>query len=251
MRQDAEPPESDDERSGDVESHPPSAERVAKRALVLAAVGDRGLTENERDQAEDPEGHRLKILAWIDDVSLGDEVEPEEWKALQRPVGFMEHQSMVDAVWRLEGLGVLFWSLGQYALPDYDRLVDPSEFWRVTRVFDAKASREIVGRAALKSAHELEEYRKHATMVHWRLVNYRLRPHAIDFVEYSRDCWIGSFDIGRFHIIDRDMAVGGEPIAQADPGHVMICESAARERHLAINWLAGYSDVYSETDTST
>jgi hypothetical protein len=43
----------------------------------------------------------------------------------------------------------------------------------------------------------------------------------------------------------------GYPISEAPPDVFGRAQSAAMERHLAINWLAHGGEIYSETDTST
>ncbi len=104
---------------------PPTPHRVARRALALAAVIARGLVEQE--DASDPmvEVHRKKVLEWIDALDFGDELESDEWKVLQRPVGTLDRQAAVNATWRIEGLGVLAWALSRFELPPYDQMVDP------------------------------------------------------------------------------------------------------------------------------
>ena len=112
-------------------------------------------------------------------------------------------------------------------------------------------TREFIAAAQLQPPDKLHAYRNHATMAHWRFRNFRLRPVPVDFVAFSKKCWIGTFDITRFRISDNDVMVGEDVISAADPEEVDKCLSIARERHLAINWLCGDSQVYSETDTST
>ena len=74
---------------------------------------------------------------------------------------------------------------------------------------------------------------------------------AIDFVDFSRNCWFGTFDIERFRVVDGDLAIGERSISDAPDDELQRVSSTAVERHLAINWLRGYSEIYSETDTST
>jgi len=88
-------------------------------------------------------------------------------------------------------------------------------------------------------------------MTHWRLLNQRAHPGAVDFVEFSRGCCCGKFDITRFSIVDNDLALGGIAITETDPALVAVCESIAVERHRAIDWVVGGGRIYSETDTST
>src|SRR5262249_26438884 len=111
--------------------------------------------------------------------------------------------------------------------------------------------RGLIAGSELRSAEQLADYQTHALMVHWRLRDFSVRPVAMDFVAFSKKSWIGEFDLGPFPIVNNDMALGANPLTHADPELVNACQSSAMERHLAINWLFGYSQIYSETDTST
>jgi hypothetical protein len=126
------------------EPDPPTAQRVARRALALAAVCARGLVELE--DASDPmvEVHRKKVLDWIDALAIGDELEPDEWKALQRPVGTLDRQAAVNATWRVEGLAVLAWALQRFELPAYDQMVDPSVLLNFVGFLDRTSSTRVV-----------------------------------------------------------------------------------------------------------
>jgi hypothetical protein len=229
---------------------PPTPERVARRALALAAVSNRGLLENEAGQLDDPDELRASLEAWIHEIGIVDELEPEEWKVIQRKVGTLDQQAIVNATWRLEGLGVLLWALGYCELPPYDQLFVPAELFEAVRLYDGEAG-EIVRAAQLRSEIEIDAMAEHLLMFHWRMRNFSLRPESMDFVEFSRNCWIGTFDITNFRVINRDLAIGDQAIADATSDEVGRVHSIAMERHQAINWLLGYSDIYSETDTST
>lgn len=251
------PPQTDDpeldefEPESELEATPPTADRVARRAIALAAVGNRGLIENEGHTLEAPEESRQAMLDWIRDSGVDDELEPEEWEVLQRPFGKLDSREIIDAVWRLEGLAVLLWALGLYELPPYDELVAPSELFELVGIFDPDTARDIIAKAKLRTNEELASYSNHAAMAHWRFRNFWLRPVPVDFVAYSKGCWIGTFDITRFRISGGDVMVGQREISKADPESVTTCQSIAQERHLAINWLVGSSELYSKTDTST
>ncbi|MGE5191561.1 MAG: DUF4272 domain-containing protein [Deltaproteobacteria bacterium] len=240
---------SEDDADDDLE--PPAAARVARRAMVLAAVSNRGMIERERETFDRPDEIRELMLQWIEASGIAGELEPEEWKALQRPVGTLDPQSAVNAVWRLEGLGILLWSLGRYSPPPDDELVTPRDLFDAVSMGDADASRTLIETAAFRPPAEISAMATHQLMFHWRLRDFSLRPVAMDFVEFSKRSWIGEFDVTGFSIAKGDLALGGKPIAEADPDLINACQSAAQERHLAINWLSGYSHLYSETRTST
>lgn len=230
---------------------PPLAVKVARRALALTAVAARATLELDAEQLDSPEELRKRLTAWLESLDIGDELEPQEWKVLQRPVGTLEQQDFINAMWRVEGLAVLAWALGLCEMPPDDELVVPMELYGSLGFLDTEAARAILASPELRPAAELEEMRIHLLMLHWRIRDYSIKPEAMDFVAFSQNCWIGSFDISRFRIIDRDLAVGDTALHDADDERKSIVASLAMERHLAINWLSGYSAVYSETDTGT
>jgi hypothetical protein len=240
----------ENEDADEYETVPPTADRVARRAMALAAVTNRGLLENEAGNLDDPESIRGRIETWIHQAEIADELEPDEWEVIQRPIGTLDLQSVLNATWRLEGLGVLLWALGRCELPPYDQLVEPADLYAAVRLFDDEAG-QLAHEAQLRSEEELQEMAEHLLMFHWRMRDFSLRPQATDFVELSQGCWFGTFDITKFRIVDRDLAIGEQAIADAPPDEVQRVHSTAMERHLAINWLLGFSEVYSQTDTST
>ena len=67
------------------EPEPPPANRVAKRAMVLVAVANRGFVEHQRLTIDRPDEIRIAMLKWIDAIDANDEIEPDEWKVLHAP----------------------------------------------------------------------------------------------------------------------------------------------------------------------
>src|SRR4029077_8937359 len=104
------------------ETPPMDAKRVVRRALCLAAVAGRGLLELEKMPKDVAEAQQKRILNWTGELALEEELESKELKLLQQSVGNLDQQATVDAVWRLEGLGVLAWALNQFEVPAYDAL---------------------------------------------------------------------------------------------------------------------------------
>ncbi|MCA9575389.1 MAG: DUF4272 domain-containing protein [Myxococcales bacterium] len=228
---------------------PPTPERVARRALVMAATTARALSEAEEE--DDLPGLRGDLWKWVEDCGLTDECEPREAAFLQLD-GRPKDQDMLNACWRVEGLAVLMWALGHVELPRYDTLVTPRELWKVANIFGPPENAgEFVASATLRSSVELDALNAHLLAFHWRMVDFRLRPVAMDFVAFSKNCWFGSFPVDDFEIIDADLALGGKRVDVASQDARDTASSTAQERHLASNWLRGDSDVYSETDVST
>jgi hypothetical protein len=122
----------------------PTVERVARRALVLTAVGARALLEQKGTVIGSPkttswnplnwfakrENQRRELLEWINLVGIGEELEPGEWEVLERPIGRLESQQQIDSTWRLEGLVVLAWALGRFELPPKMSSSARTPFWR-------------------------------------------------------------------------------------------------------------------------
>ncbi len=232
---------------------PPSANRVAQRAMVLAAMVNRGFLE--LDYRKEPSqrlasGHR-HMWEWLKKMGLFEEFEPDEASIFQRGLGKLDEQSVVNSIWRLEGLTVLAWALGRGPLPPYDELAQNQKINRSLEFLEWPAAEAVVAGARLRPKAELEAMHKCLLACHWRLRNFRLNGQPVDFEEFSRTCWFGGFDIRAFRILEKDLALGKHPIAKASEDLVDTVASCSRERHLAINWLLGYSKIYSETDTST
>jgi len=233
------------------EPAPTTRARVAKRALALTAVAGRAKFEYEAPQLGAPETIRRRLLDWVESLNLGDELEPNEWKVLQRPVGKLDHDDAFNAMWRVEGLVVLAWAFRRHELPPDDEMVEPADLFRSMRFLDVEAGRAFLKSAELRTAEELTAMQTHLLMLNWRLVEYSVRPQAMDFVAFSKSCWIGSFDIGGFQIVNNDLAIGGVAIHDADDTKRGGVGNLAIERHRAINWIMGYGEIYSKTDTHT
>ena len=117
------------EEDEDYEPMPPDAEKVMRRALALAAITARALTEKEEPRPDDMEGFRRELNEWVSALGLDDELEPAEAEFLARQ-DVPDEQALVNAVWRIEGLAVLAWALGLADMPRYDQLVTPMELWK-------------------------------------------------------------------------------------------------------------------------
>jgi len=232
------------------EPQPPSAEQVARRALVLAAVSARALVEMG-GEPEQVETFRQTLLDWVETLELGPELEQWERDVLDTPAGGFDAQTHVNAMWRVEGLTVLAWALHRYDMPHYDQLTDPQDLHARVGLMDVDAARDFLATATLRPPAALDYLRTHYLMVHWRLRDYMLRPAPVDFVEMSKGCWFGTFELTNFTIVDNDMALGELPITACDPDVIGTANSIAMERHLACNWLNDARDLYSNTDTST
>jgi len=101
----------------------------------------------------------------------------------------------------------------------------------------------------LRDRSELETYNDQVWAFNWRMVDFRVRPKAIDYANV--DFGQGGFDLSWATLVDGDLSVQGTQLAQADPNLVSTMISAAVERHRASNWLEGHATLYSQADTNT
>ena len=230
---------------------PPTPTRVARRALALAALCGRALLEQEDPADPGVDETRQRILQWVDAIGIRDELEPQEWKVLQRPLGRIEPQDAMNATWRLEGLAVLAWALNRFELPPLDQLVDTGKLLPSVGILNVERAAALIAESPLRPIEELKTLQNRLFAIHWRLVNIRLKPEPMNFADFARTAWFGPLDITGVRLINGDLALGNHAIADAPADLLGAAQSSAMERHLAISWLCGGSGVYSETDVST
>ena len=235
----------------EVEHAPPDAQRVARRTLCLAAIAGRGLLEVEEMPPEQAESNRKRLLTWVGELALEDELEAQELQCLQQPIGSFSQQAAVDASWRLEGLGVLAWALGKFEVPAYDQLVDAGTLLPAVGFLDPNHAPALLASPALRSAEELRKLKNQCFALHWRLRDFQLKPQAMDFRAFARESWFGPLNVSSVRFCENDLALGDRPISKASAEEFQKALSTANERHRAINWLVVGGASYAETDTST
>jgi hypothetical protein len=244
--------EDEDEDEDERELQPPTPQRVAGRALALAAVAGRALLEQEDPSDAGVEETRQRINAWVDAVGIRDELEPDEEKLLRQGLGAPDQQAAINGCWRLEGLCILAWALGRFDVPRHDQAIDPPALLRAVHILDAPAAKGLLTDAKLRPLDELKAMADKLLAVHWRLRQFRVdggQPIE-DWPSKAKNSWF-PLNLENVPLIDGDLALGDTAIADAPDELFDLASSIAQERHLAINWLAGDSEIYSETDTPT
>lgn len=227
--------------------NPPSAERVAARALVITAVTCRGFVEADAQQAQE---FWSNVLQWFNALGLDAETEPWERAALDTPLGSLEKQIQINAQWLCEGLVVLAWALKRCKLPAHDVQVVAAEVGN-SLGFLLPGDETVLAGPEIRASEEIASLQDSLFSVHWRLREYSLRPEKLDFNDVSRKAWFGPLPLKDVRLLAGDLAIGNQPIWQAPSEAVRVTSSIAQERHRAINWLAGECDIYSETETNT
>lgn len=235
----------------DRQPDPPTARRVARRAVALAALTARAVLERDYGRRDSIPEEYDWLRDRITEIGTGDEFEPWEQMVIDTPPGQLDRQKAVNAMWRIEGLEVLAWALGLKALPRYDAMSDVDDVWKAVG-FPVGAAAKLVASPKLRPTEELGTFRKQMLGYHWRLTDFRwTRPEKMDFRAFAAKCWFGSFDLTGFDLIDNELAIQGQRLDEADGDVFGLCQSIAAERHRAANWLCWGPGVYSDTDVST
>jgi hypothetical protein len=229
----------------------PTAERVARQALCLGTVAWRAILEREDAAREELERARMELLEWANAAGIGQELEPDEWRLLQRPVGMLDEQEAMDAEWLIEGAAVLAWALGTFELPPYDREADVTTLWTVLALNSVDHAREFLANPALRPAEEVETRSRQILGIHWRLRERRLRPGMREFEQALQDAWFGKLPLDGVRFAEGELAIGEHAVGNAPQQVLLPCMQVVQERHRAVNWLCGDDEVYSRVDTPT
>lgn len=238
------------EHEEDPERLPPSRDRVLRRAWVTASVACRGFLETFDDPLE-AATLLSRLLTWIDTVNLRSEFEPWELFMVEEDIGSLDQQTIVNGTWRTEGLVVLAWALGATRIPPYDQMADPGGVSNLIHFLKEDALEKSQGLRLLSGA-ELDGFAGIQLALHWRLRDFSLRLHPMDFRKFNEKPWYGApVSLEGVPLAEDDLAIDGVPIARAPTSRFRQCQSIAMERHKAINWLLGLDETYSEVDTST
>jgi hypothetical protein len=186
---------------------------VARRLLVLSAVTYRA-----------DGGDKQRAREVIEQHSLWPEVTPEERPLLESDEP--DPDLARKLLWRLEGMWVLAWSLGELDLPW------PAGFCDVPRVvntvMDCESRADFVNSAKLRPKEEILDAVQLTLLQHWAIrdsyIHQREIPTDLD--------WTGEAEM---------MPVRGCPTT-----------GVVAERHHALNWLVRFNDAdWDDVDTPT
>jgi len=230
-------------------STPPDRNRVAARALVLAAVSCRGMIEKD---AEKPGADKFResVIGWLDTVGAANELEPAEYTLLSTPLGKLDPRAKINAGWQSEGMLVLAWALVCAESPALFQECDAIDIAHRMGFLDDRR-KSVLDNPQLRDSAIIEQWGDTYLTLYWRLRQFSSTPKPIDFVTYVSECTGGPLRLDGLEIIDRDLAVDGVRIDKLEYPRFRQALSITQERHQAFNWLLGLEPVYSRVTTDT
>jgi len=211
---------------------PIDAGRVARRAMIIAAVVCRSYSDDPKRAAE-CESLRQRITEWISALDVQDEIEPFEATLLNASIGAIDQKTVWRNTWLVEDLALLVWALGLSPLPKMDEQVDPFATTDVLNFLSDNA-REIVNEATLRPAGELDACREVLYAIHCRLNEFRRYGKSKDVSDWFEPSWLSLLNLEPVTSGKGDLHLKGKPLAECDENLLSSCRSIIEGRHRAI-----------------
>jgi len=229
---------------------PPRATLVIHRAFVLAALVCRGFIDGAVEKPE-AEAIQNQVIAWLTKRKLWKKIEPEEARILRADIGTLTQEEVTQITWYAEGLAILAWALNRMELPRHDEEVDPYLTTDAVWFLDEDAE-EVLAAASLRSQPELAACREVLYAIHCRLRAVMRERQRQDFSAWIEMSWLDILKLDKSQLlIEGDLAVRGEGVAEVSEPHLQHCEAIMRERHRAIIWLFDSDTTYSLISVDT
>lgn len=239
-----------DENSCEPLVPPPDAQRVARRALVLSAIVCRS---NSDYAPENPDAIDLwkRLLNWVEELKLEEEMESFEREMLYKPLGKLEKKERIVGSWRAEGLAILAWALDCFDFPKHDEKIDPFEVTGSLWFLDENAN-EVIKSAKLRPTKELSACRELLYALHCRIREFQRNKSANNIKDWIEPAWLQTLRIDSPLGPKYDILIGDGELSMADEENIQLTESIICERHRAIIWLVGEGGpLYSEVSVDT
>lgn len=227
---------------------------AADRAIVLGTLCRRAFLETDGDKlaADDPEGDRFDLAAWLHAEGLDAAATPTERRLLHARVGRLAAEETSEASWRTEALIALGWALHLLdAVPPYDAVADPTVVLAaVPSPWDATAGWRRDVRLRPEAAIAAE--RERAELWSWRARTADLALIAPDAERVSLNAAIR--DVAHEgHILGllpaplrNDFPARGRPYRSLTADEVGDLGAVAEERLRALNWLCGFGTTWDD-----
>lgn len=228
---------------------PPSAERVAARALILSAVVCRAAIEGDAGNPE-AEEFRGSVRDWVHRVGIAEEAEASEMALLETKLGGLAARQRIDGSWRAEGLVILAWALGKCELPVYDTGVDPYPISQALGFRDERYD-SVLSAPKLRSLDEISYVGEKFFSLHWRLRQYSMDNKPMNFEQFAKTAYFGPLLLDGLRLISHDIEIRGKPLCDSSESEWREVLSITRERQQAANWLSGQESTYSQVTCDT
>jgi hypothetical protein len=238
-----------DDDSVDINLRAPDA--VAARMVVLAAVVKRALLELplDNDENDESEGDQFDLAVAVSSGALKSVCTPTELDFVQKRIGELGEEESLAAFWQIEAIAALLWSAqlapelpDPWVQADSGRLLaaipDP---WDDLTPFAAAL--------ALRTDDEIAVERERAELWTWRSAiendfQSAQRRERQELSAILRDVAneIAASDL--VEVVDRDLAVQGQPFRATDAETKALIEETATQRLRALNWLCGFGESW-------
>ena len=217
----------------------PAPARIARRALVLAALACRGELEAHAADA-DARAIDATVRGWLVESGLLEAFEAPERLLLDPPLGALGTVDAAVATAFGEGAAVLAWSLGRCTLPAIDVDADASAVAATLGWLDPEVGPALEA-ARLRPRTDLLLLAEALEVAHWRLAD-------------GRAASLAQFAPGRVHVAadaaplplapNGELLIGGVPLAEVSDAARSAAVRRIRERRRALNWLLGQAADY-------
>jgi hypothetical protein len=212
----------------------PSRDRVAQRALAMAALAWRAQLERET-----PTGAAADVAVasdWLEKHGVFGAMSGPEQALARAPFGSWSEKQVLDCGWCIEAAVVLAWALHLTELPAHDTQASAAELPRMLGLFAAAPAALT---AELRPASEIDDLAARLFAIVSRFRELTTSKSALDFFAFARNVCVGGLDLKGISLAHGDLAVAGAPISTASEQDVLAAQSIAVERFRAVDWLQG------------
>jgi hypothetical protein len=225
----------------------PPSQRVARRALALCAVACRSQLEPHAGDAEARAIHE-SVRAWLLAARVDAELEDEERRIVETPLGQLSREDAAEAGWRGEGAATLAWGLGRWSLPAIDTPVDAAD---VAMQLDWLGDEPLAfcESVRMRARSDVVQLAEMLEVAQWRLDRALAGEPAVSLRNFDAGTFSWPREAEPLAFGDGgDLAVGGQPLDAAPEHAQRLARRIVAERRRAVNWLAGQNPVYSAVE---
>lgn len=190
------------------------------------------------------------LRRWLHQENIIDHLTPSECHALEMPLGTWSAQMIIDTSWRVEALGMLLWALGAVeSVPPYDTQFEPEDVLPPLDI--PQPIIDVLWRAEVRDEAEIIAACEMSGLWFWRSQAKQVRQAGalatsdLSYSEIIELTALQAYHAGDLpQVIDGDFPAFGKAYAKMDEEQYSMIASIAYERHMALNWLCGFSDYW-------